>query len=177
MSALRQPQFPAEYYSGSQLPQPRKSAINRPNKFRRPNSSSRPTQLHQSLKLPIKLQILLLLQKGSFGLALISMATSLGVYISSVRIPQLWSQEYQNLENLQRQERQLTAINETLKYQIAQQAREQKQNLTWQKPEEAVFVTPATVEENSQVNLAVRDDSQKILRDRHLKLKHAFLGY
>ena len=52
------------------------------------------------------------------------MIGSLGIYLATVRIPQLWSQEYESLGALQRQEQQLVAIDEALKYEIAQQSEE-----------------------------------------------------
>lgn len=70
------------------------------------------------------LVLLKFLQKGSAVLAVFTMVGSLAIYLSTVRIPQLWSQEYESLGALQRQEQQLVAIDEALKYEIAQQAQE-----------------------------------------------------
>lgn len=103
-------------------------------------------------KIPVELQLLMLFQKASFGLALISMASSMALYLATVRIPQLWSREYRNLETLQRQERQLTEINETLKYQMARQA-ERKDELSRLKPDDAVFVSPAEIKLETPANL------------------------
>jgi hypothetical protein len=96
-------------------------------------------------QIPANLQVLLLLQKTSFAIALLSAAASLGLYIFTVRVPQLWSQEYQKLETLQQQERQLTAINESLKYQIAREAEQKNNNLSFQQSNDAVFISPAEV--------------------------------
>ena len=102
-----------------------------------------------SNNLPHNLKALSLLQKGSFGLAIASMTASIGLYISTVQIPKLWSQEHQHMEDLQLQERQLISINETIKYQIAQEAN-QNNSLAISKPESAVFISPAKVESRQQ---------------------------
>ncbi|MBE9166661.1 hypothetical protein IQ238_03630 [Pleurocapsales cyanobacterium LEGE 06147] len=122
------------------------------------------------VKLPVKIQILLLLQRGSFVLAFTLIASSISVYISTVRIPQIWSKEYSNLETLQRQERQLTAINETLKQKIAQQAENAENNLVPLTSTNAIFLPPASVLPQSDVNAA--KDSQN-----HLLARDIPLGY
>ena len=171
MSALRQPDLPAEYYSPqireqqiTSLPQDKieKSRVE-PGKIVKSKTFSR------SNTLPKNLKKLSLLQKGSFGLAIASMTTSIGVYISTVQIPKLWSQEYQHLEDLQRQERQLIEINETIKYQIAREAGDNSQ-LSVSKPESAVFVSPAKIEAK---------DAQSIGKNKQAiaKLKHSSYGY
>ena len=171
MSALRQPDLPAEYYYPkireqqiTSLPQDKIDKLrSQPAKVVKPKTFSR------SNTLPKNLKTLSLLQKGSFGLAIVSMATSIGVYISTVQIPKLWSQEYQHLEDLQRQERQLIAINETIKYQIAREAGDDSQ-LSVSKPESAVFISPAKIEAK---------DGQSIGKNQQAiaKLKHSSYGY
>jgi hypothetical protein len=171
MSALRQPDFPAEYYS----PRMPLHKIAHPPQVTGSQTLTnaievvKPKSFSSSNTLPNKFKALSLLQKASFGLAIASMTTSIGVYISTVRIPKLWSQEYQHLENLQRQERQLIAINETIKYQIAYEAR-QDSNLSVSMPESAVFVTPAKVEPRRKNSIG--KDKQTIQ-----KLKHKNYGY
>ncbi len=170
MSALRQPNFPTEYYSPKTQPQ----KINyQPQVVRQPKANSKKIveskAFSSSTSLPSNLKTLSLLQKGSCGLAIATMTASIGLYISTVRIPKLWSQEYQHLENLQRQERQLVAINETIKYQIAQEA-SQDDRLVISKPESAVFINPA----KTQV-----ENHSKSGKNQHqaIKLKHSGLGY
>lgn len=168
MPALRQPSFPAEFYP----PKPkykRKKAAPGYQKTQQITLKP-PANFPQAKSLPANLETLSLVQRSSFGLALVSMAASIGLYISTVNIPQLWSQEYRNLENLQGQERQLIAINESLKYQIAQQAG-QDTNLSISKPEEAVFITPAQVSIKTEPNLE-EAETQNII-----ELKYTSLGY
>lgn len=120
-------------------------------------------------KIPVELQLLMLFQKASFGLALLSMASSMALYLATVRIPQLWSREYRNLETLQRQERQLTEINETLKYQMAREAK-RKGELSSLKPDDAVFVSPAEIKLEAPANL--EGDRRK-----KIAFKYATPGY
>ncbi|MCC0177322.1 hypothetical protein I4641_10070 [Waterburya agarophytonicola K14] len=146
MSALRKPDLETQYYSPQTQFKPQKKyhrqLTNLPQKQVRKVVKSR--NFPQQSKLPQKLRLLSLLQKGSFGLALVSMAASIGLYASTVKIPELWSQEYRNLEDLQSQERELIAINEKIKYQIAHDASEDNR-LSISKPESAVFIPPAKV--------------------------------
>jgi len=89
-----------------------------------PKTSDRKKAIKFSRKQRASTSLVLLkfLQKGSALLAVSTMVGSLAIYLSTVRIPQLWSQEYESLGALQRQEQQLVAIDEALKYDIAQQA-------------------------------------------------------
>ena len=169
MSALRKPTFEPQYYT--QKPQSRSPKRNRQ---LAPNSQQvrkvvKSRSFPQQNRLPQNLQMLSLLQKGSFLLALVSMATSVGLYMSTVRIPEQWSQEYRNLEDLQRQERELTAINEKIKYQIAREA-SRDNRLSISKPESAVFVSPAKVKLKN--NLAAKSDNTEVA-----DIKHDNLGY
>ncbi|ELS03649.1 hypothetical protein Xen7305DRAFT_00033730 [Xenococcus sp. PCC 7305] len=114
------------------------------------NSPSAPSHFPQAKKFPAYLKVLLLLQKCSLGVAGLSIATGIGLYLSTVSIPQQWSKEYRNLETLQSQERQLTSIGERLKYEVSQQAQQfQMSPIT---PENTVFLTPNTVAVKPQLN-------------------------
>lgn len=116
MSALPQPNYKETVYPRSPSPDSlAKSAIADRQKPTQPTQLSRP-------KRSAALQLVKLAQVGSSTFAALVMLGSIAVYLTTVRIPQLWSQEYETLENLQRQERQLVAIDEVLKYELAQQA-------------------------------------------------------
>lgn len=170
MSALRQPDFDPKSYSKRVLPQKagvRNRQINQ--QTRAKSKVVRSKSFSSRNTLPNNLKSLSLLQKGSFGLAIASMSVSIGLYISTVQIPKLWSQEYQQLENLQRQERQLIAINETIKYQIAQEAA-QDDRLSVSEPESAIFVPPAKVEPKNLSNTQQHDPETD-------ELKHSGYGY
>jgi len=165
MSALRQPNFSTEYYS----PQGQPQQINDQTQVVSSAKIVKTKAFSSSTTLPRNLKVLSLLQKGSFGLAIASMTASIGLYISTVHIPKLWSQEYQHLENLQRQERQLVAINETIKYQIAQEAG-QDDRLAISKPESAVFINPAKIKINNSSKMNKK-------QNQAVELKPNSLGY
>ena len=176
MSALHQPSLSAKSYPRRQGSKRRKVTPGyhpKANKYSLVKSTvvTSTSNLSKTQKIPTELQILLLLQKSSFGLALLSMATSLGLYIATVQIPQLWSQEYKHLEILQQQERQLTAINETLKYQLARDAIQQNYNLSLPQPQDAVFISPAKVSINQQLDYKQSQEAELV------KFKHTSLGY
>jgi NADH:ubiquinone oxidoreductase subunit 5 (subunit L)/multisubunit Na+/H+ antiporter MnhA subunit len=156
MSALPKPTFPVQNYSphsNSARSRQRKKYRSHASSFHSKTkqvSNSSVTKLPNKKTLPVQLQILLFLQKSSFGLALVLIASSIAVYISNVRIPQLWSKEYNNLETLQRQERELIAINESLKHEIAQQAQAKNTKFVSLTVDNAIFVRPASV--SSSIN-------------------------
>lgn len=176
MSALRQPDFYNEYYpqARNKFVMPRtQSSSNQHPVVRKPQTKSKSAKVLDSKtfpasnSLPNNLKVLSLLQKGSFGLAIASMTASIGLYVSTVQIPKLWSQEYQHLEDLQRQERQLISINETIKYQIAQEA-SRDNSLAVSEPESAIFISPAKIESKQPSN---RVDIKEAA------LKYSSLGY
>lgn len=170
MSALRQPDFSTDYYYPQAQPN---EVANQPNIVQRspvkPKTLVKSKAFRDSHSLPQKLKTLSLIQKASFGLAIATMTASISLYASTVKIPKLWSQEYQHLEDLQLQERQLVAVNETIKYQIAQEAGRDK-SLTISKPEAAIFISPAKVQTKNPADL--NQTQQKIA-----ELKYNSLGY
>ena len=66
-----------------------------------------------------------------------------GVYSQTVRLEQELGQTYTHLQNLQRQERELTVAMEQLKDQIARQAAQPESGLALPKPTDQVFLTPS----------------------------------
>ncbi|AFZ35386.1 hypothetical protein Sta7437_1828 [Stanieria cyanosphaera PCC 7437] len=158
MSALPKPTFPVQNYSlqsNSGRSRQRKKYRSQPSSSHHKTnqvSNSSVAKLTNKKILPVQLQILLFLQKSSFGLALVLIASSIAVYVSNVRIPQLWSKQYNNLETLQRQERQLVAINESLKHEIAQQAQEKNNQFVSLSVDNAVFVRPASISSSVKSN-------------------------
>lgn len=99
----------------------------------------------QSKRLPLALQFLLLVQKGSTSFTCGLVAITLGVYAWTVYAPTLWSQEFSKLKTLQRNERQLAATNESLKHTMAEQAEQPTAGLTPPNPYKSIFLSPAEV--------------------------------
>jgi hypothetical protein len=174
MSALRQPDFSTDYYYPPVQPN---QAVHQPNIVSpSPNQPAKQSTklvkskaFRDSATLPQNLKTFSLIQKGSFAVAIATMTASISLYASTVKIPKLWSQEYQHLEDLQLQERQLIAVNESIKYQIAQEASQDK-NLSISKPESAIFLRPA--QEAPRKSLDLEQNQQNIA-----ELKYNSLGY
>jgi hypothetical protein len=100
---------------------------------RLPNNRQLPLWLRSLIGAQRSLSIL----TGTLSIAVLS------VYGQTVYSQQLWSQEYRKLENLQRNERQLTAASEVLKNQIAQQAETTRAGLVPSNPANTIFLQPA----------------------------------
>lgn len=173
MTALRQPDFSNKYYGSK--PQPEvindselEQKIIRQSKVKQ-KKLAKPKAFASSNTVPQNLKLLSVVQKFSFGLAVASMSASIGLYISTVQIPKLWTQEYQHLEDLQLKERQLIAINENMKYQIAQEAGKDKE-LSITQPESAMFINPAKIDRRKLPEAV--NNQQEIVN-----LKHNSLGY
>ncbi len=97
----------------------------------------------QPKRLPLALQFLLLVQKGSTTFTFGLVAMTLGVYAWTVYAPTLWTQEFSKLKTLQRNERQLAATNESLKHKMAEQAEQPGSGLTPPNPHKSIFLAPA----------------------------------
>jgi hypothetical protein len=98
----------------------------------------------RSRQLSQRARSLLALQKISSGIAFCLVASALGLYAWSVCIPKLWSQESKKLETLQRHERHLTAMSESLKNQLAQQAERPETGLAKLNPARVIFLPPSS---------------------------------
>lgn len=92
---------------------------------------------------PAWLRSLVRLQRTSNLVCFFLIASTLGVYAWTVYTQQMWSQEYRKLENLQRNERQMTAANEALKNQLAQEAERPGTGLVAPNPANTIFLPPA----------------------------------
>ncbi|HEY9846587.1 MAG TPA: hypothetical protein V6D03_10355 [Candidatus Caenarcaniphilales bacterium] len=90
--------------------------------------------------LPAWLRLLIILKRASTPLSLTLVIAVLAVYGWSAGLARSWSQAYSQLEQLQREERQLTAASETRKYQIAQQAASPTTGLVRQVPANTIFL-------------------------------------
>ena len=104
----------------------------------------------------VRLKPLFVLQRVALGIGSLLMVSSAVVYIYTVPIPQVWSQEYEQLKSLQRQARELTAANETLKNNIVRQAQEEAQNsqhqLSYLQPEDVIVLKATKVNSESSID-------------------------
>jgi hypothetical protein len=114
------------------------------------------------------LKILRLFQQSSSLLSFSLVVITLIVYVSSFYLPQKWSKQYKQLTVLQRQERELTRVNESLKKQLAQQAQQPDAGLENFDPTKAIFLEPAE-------NVSKKTDKDK--SNSNTLFKHVPLGY
>lgn len=96
--------------------------------------------LPQTESIPTWLRAFIGLQKFSSVTTFLLVSSVLVVYGTTVYFQQLWSQEYRKLEKLQRQERQVTAAGEVLKYQLGNQAENTDTGLVSPNPENNLFL-------------------------------------
>ena len=115
---------------------------------KRPTRKSRATQSQPDARAfrpqqPLWLNLLLWTQRGSSVMTLMLGAAILVTYGWTVYIQQQWGREFDRLEAMKKQERQLVSTNEVLKNQMAEQAEKPTAGLLLPDPSNAIFLTPA----------------------------------
>lgn len=93
---------------------------------------------------PATVRNLMLLQRGSSVLMLGLGAMSLMVYSWTVHSQRAWSEAYGKLDQLRRNEPQLTVANEALKQHLANDAELENSGLVDPDPTQALFLEPAS---------------------------------
>jgi hypothetical protein len=91
---------------------------------------------------PAWLNLLMVAQRGSTILTFLLVTATLAVYSWTVYSQHLWGKEYSRLKTLQRNERQLTSVNEALKNQMVIQAEDPSLGLVSPSPKDTVFLEP-----------------------------------
>lgn len=99
-------------------------------------------EFSQYKKASVELKILMFLNNSSCLCSLLLIGTVLTVFGLTVTIPKTWHQEYVKLKRLQREERQLTAANETIKNELLDSVEANQPHLVYPKPKNTVFLTP-----------------------------------
>ncbi|WP_150107027.1 hypothetical protein [Halothece sp. PCC 7418] len=102
---------------------------------------------NQKKTIPLFVRVLLLLQRTSGLVALGAIALSLIMYGLQFRNQQVWNQEYEELQRLQRYERNVIGINEALKEQIALSGSTKNQGWVTLTPDRNIYLEPAPVPE------------------------------
>ena len=92
---------------------------------------------------PVWVKALILAQQGSAIAAFCLVSAALGVYSWTVYAQASWGREYDRLEQLQKDQRQMTTANEALKNQIAQQAEAPESGLVLPDFSNTIFLPPA----------------------------------
>jgi len=92
---------------------------------------------------PLWLYGLVVIQRGFATATLVLAVLPMVLYGYTVAVQYQWDQQYQQLESLRYQKRQLIAATEGLKAQVAQQAKQSSAQLSLQKPISSIFLQPA----------------------------------
>ena len=92
---------------------------------------------------PLWLRSLTLLQKTTSLLLFLSVGTTATVYSWKEYVENQWSKEYKELNTLLQEERELTATNEVLKNQFANEAENEETGLTPLTPTKNIFIQSA----------------------------------
>lgn len=138
---LMEPELPSSVVNMRAVTRPKASTA----KTRQKQANHRPQArgLAPSQSTPAWLAQLTTWQRISSAIAFLLVSATLTVYGGTVYTQQLWSREYKRLENLQRQERQLTAADEVLKNQLANQAEQPNNGLVSPDPHSTLFLESA----------------------------------
>lgn len=107
-------------------------------------SAGRVESLPLRQKMPLLLRSLLWLQRGSSAIAFGLTFAVLLTYASMVFIQQQWSEEYQKLESLRREARNLTEADAIFKDNLAQQAERLETGLVMPTPENNIYLSPSS---------------------------------
>lgn len=102
--------------------------------------------------LPLLMRLFLLLQRTSSLITLGAVGTTLVMYGLTVYTQQLWNQQYQKLQDLQRHERTITSINEGLKEEIASSGNLRKQGFVPLTPDKNIYLQSEPIPESSKLN-------------------------
>jgi hypothetical protein len=92
---------------------------------------------------PLWLRSLLSIQRTSSVLTFLLLGCALMIYGSTVYDQQRWSEQYQKLETLRRNEQQLNSASVVLKHQIANTANDPATGLMPQQSGQMIFLVPA----------------------------------
>lgn len=104
-------------------PNSRRNVRNRRISEKKNNSrNDRITQTNHQNR-PLWLKSLILLGHGSSLVCYGTVAIAFGIYSMTVYAPKLWTQKYQELQHLQKQERQFSFTDEIIKNQLAESAK------------------------------------------------------
>jgi hypothetical protein len=143
------PRSPARVQSSghrhlSALPAPLHPLPTRPLRTLSPRRRAQAVQQLPTLRsLPSWLHSLVQVQKVSVLVTLGLGATALAVYSWTFYSQHLWGQQYHKLEELRRNERQMTTYGEVMKNSIANQASRSRGSLVPKSPETLIFVKPS----------------------------------
>lgn len=146
---------------------PKNSRVNQERVPVMPNSESAPLWL-------LRLHAI---HRNSSIVAFLLVAATLVVYGWTVYSQELWSQAYHKLQNLQRQDRQLTTTNEVLQNKMAVEGEKPSAGLVAPTPDKTIFVLPAPHNLNSMPTLGEAMPSTTTPNSQKVQQSASGLGY
>ncbi|MGI2903754.1 hypothetical protein [Tolypothrix sp. VBCCA 56010] len=161
---LTKPQLPKQNRSSATPKSPRGNQQRVPVM---PNSESPPLWL-------LRLQAI---HRNSSIVAFLLVAATLVVYGWTVYSQELWSQGYRKLENLRRQERQLTTTSEVLQNKMATEGEKPSTGLVAPTPARAIFINPASHNLNSMPSLGDAPPTTTTPNSQKVQQSASGLGY
>jgi hypothetical protein len=118
--------------------------------------------LNKQATTPLWLLRLYALHRHSAIVTFLLVTATLIVYGWTVYSQQLWGKGYRKLQNLQRNERQLTTTNEVLKNKMAQEAQKPAAGLVSPSPADTIFLPPAPKNSNSTPSTSDPESNSQI---------------
>jgi len=136
------------------VPSPKKHRQASKSSGSRGASQSLPTQWKRYRKkpttFPLFIRVLLVFQHTSSILTLSAIAVSLVMYGLTFYTQQMWNRQYEQLQELQRYERNVTSINEALKDEIAEQGKTNNEAFVPLTPDYNVYLESAHISPASE---------------------------
>jgi hypothetical protein len=126
---------------------------------------------------PLWLLRLHAIHRNSSIVAFLLVAATLVVYGWTVYSQELWSQAYHKLQNLRREERQLTTTSEVLQNKMAQEGEKPSAGLVAPTPDRTIFVLPAPHNLNSMPTLGEAMPSTTTPNSQTQQQSASGLGY
>lgn len=126
---------------------------------------------------PLWLLRLHAIHRNSSIVAFLLVAATLVVYGWTVYSQELWSQAYQKLQNLRREERQLTTTSEVLQNKMATEGEKPSAGLVAPTPDKTIFVLPAPHNLNSMPTLGEAMPSTTTPNSQKVQQSDSGLGY
>ncbi len=133
----------------------------RKNRLRHQSIETQQKKLRRFKDYPLWLQALIILGHGSSFLCYSTVAVALAIYGMTVYAPRQWTSKYQELQELQRRERQITMAEELLKETVVESAKEKSSGFVNPQPTQPpIFLpnsNPTVIRNQRQSTTTVRE--------------------
>lgn len=135
------------------LPASRKSLTNKTS----PNKNVKRLPRANAFSLPLWLRLLMSTQKLSIVVTVLLTVSVFAIYGWTVYAQEQWNQQYKKLEQLKRQERQLTAAEGSFNNELMRSAEKNPGELVRERPEQSIFLQAAPLRPKRDVPATVSE--------------------